>query len=969
MKIDLRIRRVLHIHGGTRKFSTGRVLHQRSSIDGGTTKQRAKHVSTTPARGTSRRWMLLVATYAMLTPGISAIRAQKTAPVIHKTATDRIISPVGTVAMTPNFAIGVVGSGNNVVVEASGAAFRQTLTVMDAKQLAEKSQLGFLKGKPWGNKLVLGISKQSVFQGLATGPDGMIYAAGGVSNNVLALHLENGHLKLLRKYHLVFQTFSKRQYPYQYQGEQFDSKGKNGPSNQGSIIPLPKQKTHSAWDFYPDSVAVGPGGTHIFTTGLLSNSVARINIKTGHTVYANAGAMPFQVVTADHGRRLVVSDWGDNGVSILDAHSLRSLGFIRIGPPTGLRNRLPGIHPTALATVGNSARVWVACANADILSEVDVKTMAICGMAMDRPYHGAPPGTFPDALAVADGKVFAGNAGNDDVAIFDATTGKAEGLIPTGWYPTNVCVYRHALYVVSAKGLGSAPDLHHQWIGDSMPGTVQRIALADLPAHLAAWTQAALANDDFSRAQRAKLAAQNQIATRFIHHHIRYVVFILRENKTFDEDFGAYKRAGKWADPQLDLYNRTELPNLYALADQYGLCVNFYMDGEVTAQGHQWTTSAEDSDFVQRTWPMYYSNRGIIPNPGWSQNLEGQAYHSNTGFSGADDPYSDYLNLSQLKHWSNPWISYPGGMFIFNDLLTNHVSFMDFGEFVSRSQAGQISPDMAKHLGKHFPAWNRFILDTDRSHVVHEFIAAHPNNLPHFMYIWLPDDHTAGRTPGYYTPQYYVANNDLATGQIVAELSRTPQWKHMAIFITEDDAQSGADHVDAHRSFAVIVSPWMKPGMLITHRYSQVNLMRTIEAITYVPPMSQWDANAQVLSGIWTKHPNFAPYKLQHIRVPARYNPGRMWPGEQLRRKAGKTGHWLSPRWLKKHPTTAASAADSEFTPTQLMKVPGPEQMRQEWIAVKGKASYLRVMAYLRHLAKVQHQPLTHYIASDAGDQ
>ena len=307
-------------------------------------------------------------------------------------------------------------------------------------------------------------------------------------------------------------------------------------------------------------------------------------------------------------------------------------------------------------------------------------------------------------------------------------------------------------------------------------------------------------------------------------------------------------------------------------------------------------------------------------------------------------------------------------MFIFNDLLTHHVSFINFGEFVARNQAGKISAAMVKHIGKPYPEWNRFILDTDRAHVVHDFIAAHKNNLPHFMYIWLPDDHTAGRSPGYYTPQYYVANNDLATGQIVAELSRTPQWKHMAIFITEDDAQSGADHIDAHRSFAVVVSPWIRPGMLITHRYSQVNLMRTIEAITGVPPMSQWDANAQVLSGIWTRHPNFTAYHVRSIRVPNRYNPGRMWQGEHLRRKAGKTGHWLSPRWLKAHGAAAARMGRTRFTPTELMKVPGPEQMRQEWIAVKGQASYRRVMAYLRHLAKAQDQPLTHYIASDAGD-
>ncbi len=928
-----------------------------------------------PGQTSLIRWACIGVTLTMMLAILDfsgrQAHAQDATPQVHKTATDRIIDPVGKMAMTPNFAIGVVGSGNNVVVEASGAAFRQTLTVMDARTLAEKSQLGFLKAKPWGNKPIPGVSRQSLFQGLTAGPDGMIYAAGGFSNNVLALRLVQGQLKLIRKYPLVFQAFPKTQYPYQYQGEHLNPQNQGLPIYKGEIVPHPSHLkpggSQSSWDFYCDSVAIGAGGVHVFATGLLSNSVARINLATGHTVYANAGAMPFQVVIADHGRRLVVSDWGDNGVTVVDAQSMKPLGFICIGAPTSPKNRLPGVHPTALAAVGNSARVWVACANADILTEVNAESLAIVGMAMDRPYPGAPPGTFPDALAVAEGKVFAGNAGNDDVAVFDAKSGKPEGLIPSGWYPTNLCIYHHALYVVSAKGLGSAPDLHHQWIGDSMPGTVQRIALSQLSQHLATWTQSALTNNGFSPAQRANLAAENAAATKFIHSHIRHVVFILRENKTFDEEFGAYKHAGNWADPHLDLYNRTELPNLYALADRYGLCVNFYMDGEVTAQGHQWTTSAEDSDYVQRTWPMYYSDRGVTPNPGWTQDLQGNVFQSRTGFNGADNPYSDYINLDKLKDYSNPWISYPGGMFIFNDLLANHVSFMDFGEFVSRDQAGGISPAMARHLGRS-AGWNMFFLDTQRAGVVRKFITAHRDDLPHFMYIWLPDDHTAGRSPGYYTPQYYVANNDRATGQIVSAISRTPEWKHTVIFITEDDAQSGADHIDAHRSFAVIVSPWIKSGELITHRYSQVNLMRTIEAITDVPPMSQWDANAQVLSDIWTKHPDFSPYEVQPIRIAMVYNPGKMAPGKALRRQAGKTGHWLSPKWLKEHPGGIGAVGDSNFTPTKLMKIPGPEQMRQEWIAVKGNASYLRVMDYLRHLAKLRHQPLTHFIASDAGD-
>ncbi len=862
----------------------------------------------------------------------------------------RYVTPVGRLSLTPNFAIGVVGSGRHLIVEATGAAFRHTLTVFDAHTLARQTQLGFLKKKSWRKDAAGEIPRQSLFEGLAAGSHGMIYAAGGVSGNVLALKCSHGSLQLVRRYPLTFQVFPKSQYPYQYQGRN------SGPSH--------------ARDFYPDSLAVGR--KHIYATGLLSNSVARINLATGRTIYAHVGSMPFAVVMADHGRRLVVSGWGDNGVTVLDPHTMRSIAFIRIGPKTGPRNRLPGVHPTALRADPNSSEVWVACANTDVLAEIDSASLKIVRTIVDEPYRGAPPGSFPDALALHQQLLLAANAGNDDVAVFDARTGKPLGLIPTGWYPTSLTVRRQSLFIVCAKGLGSSANPNGRWIGDSMAGTLQRISLTHLSSHLSAWTRQALRDDGFAAAQRARLALANKKATSFLRRHIRHVVLILRENKTFDEDFGDYRRAGPWADPRLDLYNARELPNLYALAGRFALCVNFYVDGEVTAQGHQWTTAAEDSDYVQRTWPMEYSGRGIAPAPGWTQDLNPPAFHPHTGFAGADDPFSDYQDLRKLKHWSNPWISYPGGMFIFNDLLAHHVSFADFGEFVSRSEAGNISPAMRNHIAGDFPGWNRFILDTHRAGVVARWIHAHAGRLAHFMYIWLPDDHTAGAAPGYYTPDYYVANNDRATGEIVAAISRTRQWRHTLIMITEDDAQSGADHIDAHRSFAVLASPWIRPGELVTRRYSQVDLVRTIEAVCHLPPMSQWDAGARVLGNIWAKKPNVAPFHPRPIRVPVAYNPGNLWRGELQRRRAGKTGNWLSPQWLKAHGAGGAReglSPRSLYTPTTLLKIPGPEQMRQEWIAAKGRRSYDKVMAYLRRLARKQRQPLSHYIATtDDGD-
>jgi hypothetical protein len=360
---------------------------------------------------------------------------------------------------------------------------------------------------------------------------------------------------------------------------------------------------------------------------------------------------------------------------------------------------------------------------------------------------------------------------------------------------------------------------------------------------------------------------------------------------------------------------------------------------------------------------MYYSGRGLSENPGWTEPLVGSAFNSTDGFGGTDNPYGDYTDLKKLGRWANPWISYPDGMFIFNDLLDHHVSFQDFGEFVSRSEMGDIAAAMRAHLQLNFPGWNRFFLDTYRAKIVKEFIRQHAAHMPSLMYIWLPDDHTAGRSAGYYTPDYYVANNDEATGEIVAALSKLKSWRHTLVFITEDDAQSGADHISAHRSLALVVGPWVKRGILITHPYSQINILRTMEAITGVPPMSQWDAGAQVVGGIWAGRPDTAPYHLRAIRVKMAVNSGRVSAGLLARMKAGREGHWLSPRWLKLHPVKSGKL--SEYGPTTLLKVPGPEQLKQEWIASKGLASYRRLQAYIRAMARRRHESVYQIVASD----
>ncbi len=868
----------------------------------------------------------------------------------HVLPTGRVTSPVGRINGTPNFATAAAISGNDLAVLANGATRTQTITLYDKHTLARVGQMaayrGAHKGAAANGRGTLAIGHQNLFQGLATGPGGLIYAAGGASNDVLVLRREAGHLALVRRYPLTWQPFPKTQYPYHYQGHH---------------IGAPRL-------FYPDAVALGPRGQHLFAAGLLANSVARINRKTGHVRYLNVGAYPYALALADHGRRLAVSLWGANAVAIVDPRRFARLGQVEVGPPASAADAAAGVHPTAMTALGQGPDVFVTLANVDRIAQINTATGKVVRWINDSPYPDAPPGSYPDALVIADGRLFVANAGNTDVAVFDPRSGRREGLIPTGWYPTALAAGTRALYAVAAKGLGSGPNIRHQWVGDMMDGLVQRIPLSALATRLPHWTRLALRHDGFTGRERAARVRGDRAAAAFLHRHIHYVVFILRENKTFDEDLGKYKAAGRYADPRLDLYGPRELPNLYGLAHRYTLFANFLADGEVTAQGHQWTTAASDSDFVQRTWPEYYSHRGFVANPGWTQSLIPGGATGTGGIPlGVDNPYAIYENLSALGKWSNPWISYPGRLFLFNDLLNHGISFEDFGEFVSRARAGAISYAMKAHLATSFPGWDRMILDTMRARLAIRWLKAHPGRaFPHFIYIWLPDDHTAGRQPCYYSPDYYVANNDLATARFIHYLSTTPEWRHMVVFLTEDDAQSGADHINAHRTFALALGPWVKRGLLDTHPYSQVNILKTTEAVVGLPPLSQWDQNAAVLSGIWTNRPDFAPTRVYPAQVPVTFNAGVCTHYTLLRREAGATGHVLSPRWYKAHidPHDAGAAPPRRiYAPTTLLKVPGPVQMRQEWIASRGRAAYSAEQSYLARYAHRHGAPLAAYEA------
>ena len=329
---------------------------------------------------------------------------------------DRSVTPVGKMQLTPNFPVGVLRVGSNLVVDCAGENFTSDLMVYDASSLQQLSQLPIYKNQAQHTRSNAnnqnnsnnennqssenqgpGILHQNLFQGITAAAAGHLFVSGGYSDNILEMNIQSGKLHLLKTFKLTNQPFPSAQYPYEYQGDHWET----------------------PWLFYPDSLALDPTGRYLYVTGLLSNSLARIDLTTGQTVYANAGSYPYQVVLVDNGAKAVVSDWGDNCVTVLDAQTMSNLGTIVIGPPTSPSNRLPGIHPTGMACDPASSLVWVACANSDVLTEVDANAMKLITQIPDEPYPGAGPGAQPSALALDFGKLYVANSGNNDIAIFD----------------------------------------------------------------------------------------------------------------------------------------------------------------------------------------------------------------------------------------------------------------------------------------------------------------------------------------------------------------------------------------------------------------------------------------------------------------------------------------------------------------------------------------------------------------------
>jgi YVTN family beta-propeller protein len=559
-----------------------------------------------------------------------------------------------------------------------------------------------------------------------------------------------------------------------------------------------------------------------------------------------------------------------------------------------------GLHPTALAWDELRGRLYVANSNSDSISIINTTTDQVERTINVRPFQQEVPGLAPTALAVDSrlNRLYVACAGINAIAVIDVEHPTFLGLIPTAWYPSSLCLSHDGrrLAVGALLGLGSGWEMSgavlEDWkreyasINVELPAPGRRyvhsyrgtISVVDVPGPtaLANFTAAVAQNNLLTLASastRVDLAPRPNATPAAIPERvgepslIKNIVYIIKENRTYDQLFGDMKKGN--GDPSLVMYGPRITPNHHRLADQFVLLDNFYATGGNSGDGHQWATQANETEYT--LWPGY----------------AGRSYPY-----GGDDP-----------------IAVARGGFIWDEALRKHQTVRLFGEYVgygyprdatpaeiTRLRTAAESPDgmkTGKELRRKVAEWRSGVDFSGRWHnvapndalnsiMVHDYPAwgieeipdvvraqvfiayvkrwEQEGTMPNLCIIHLPSDHTEGTSPGFPTPRASVADNDWALGQIVDAISHSRFWKETAIFVVEDDAQGGVDHVDGHRTVALAISPYVRRGAVDSTFYAQQSMLRTIELILGLPPLSIFDLTSTPMRGSFHDVPDFAPY-------------------------------------------------------------------------------------------------------------
>lgn len=585
-------------------------------------------------------------------------------------------------------------------------------------------------------------------------------------------------------------------------------------------------------------IELNAAGTTLYAATKEDSSVYVCDIASGQiSSRLKLTAEPYAILRSPVSDELYISLWGGEKVLIYSPGQQKITAEV----PTGS-------HPNDMVVTRDGRYLFTANANDNSVSVIDLKSRKVIESLNTALYPDAPAGSTPNGLALSPDqkKLFIANADNNCLAVFDVGTpgrSRSLGFIPTGWYPTSVKVLGNKVLVANGKGFTSLPNPKGpnpykrreegtQYIGGLFKGTLSMFELPT-PSQLAAWSQVVYRNTPYSK-EKEKLAAgaDNNPVPRRVGgaSPIKYVFYIIKENRTYDQVFGDMPEGN--GDSSLCLFPEKVTPNHHALAREFVLLDNFYVDAEVSADGHNWSMAAYANDYVEKTWPTSYGGRGGT---------------------------YDYEGSRK--------VAFPKKGFIWDYCQRAGVSYRSYGEFEAYSKMKGTA--LEKNFCPTYPDYDLSIKDITRVDLwKKEFDSLVANNaVPRFNTLRLGNDHTSGARLNAPTPAAHVADNDLALGRFVEYLSKSPIWKESAIFVLEDDAQNGPDHVDAHRSPAFVISPYTKRRHVEHTMYSTASMLRTMELILGLPPMSQYDAAATPMFACFTSTPDLASYTHRPAQV------------------------------------------------------------------------------------------------------
>jgi YVTN family beta-propeller protein len=740
------------------------------------------------------------------------------------------LKPAGKHVVLTDLPLNVIPLGDNRHALAATSGFnKHELSLIDLTEL----------------KVVSSETVRQSWYGLALSPqEDRVWWAGGGANTVHAFDLKDDKLSRTSKAEVDPSKLSKDELA-KYKEE------------------VAKQKA------FKSGLCLDPKTDRLYSLDIDAGTLTVLDPKTadaGKTI--PCGVRPYDVVLGRGGHQLYVSDWSDRTVLAVDPQEMRVVAKIPVAE-----------HPNQLAVHPKDDRLFVACASSNCVCVIDTKRGIVTETIYTALFPKAPEGSTPDALAIApDGKtLYVANADNNCVAVIDVekpNESAVKAFIPTGWYPTAVAVTPDGKNVLVGvgKGLQSQANpikkdepkeepkddpkkdpkdepkekprkLPYPYIGTTMTGALSVVPVPD-DKELAAYTATVYKNCPYSDKllsgthDERKTAIPTRVGDPS---PIKYVIYIIKENRTYDQVFGDVKKGN--GDPALVMFGDKVTPNHHKLAGEFVLLDNLYCNGQVSRDGHPWSTMAYATDYISRDWHLTYSSR-----KGVDDDDEGRLAKAPSGY------LWDACNRAGLSYRSygeyGKRVSQPDGNVKMEAAVPGLV--------------GHVCPDygIPKEKGKR-------ARDTDNVEV---FLKEYRDfekegKMPRFIVMSLGEDHTSGTTPGAYTPQASVASNDLALGRLVEGVSHGKLWNQTAIFVIEDDAQNGPDHVDAHRTVGLVISPYTKRQHLDSTQYSTVSMVRTIELILGLSPLSQYDAAARPMYESFTDKADETPFQAADAQI------------------------------------------------------------------------------------------------------